>query len=124
MATVDGSDEPLFADDLDDLSDDDLPPLPPPIAPRSAHSNSRIESNSNSGTAGNWQSQSNHTSEGNGKGITPTRKRGQHGNNVGGATDGVGQGRGEDDNEDAAPPAKKVRQPLLTLKMNRYLKTD
>ena len=34
MATLDGSDEPLFADDLDDYSDDEPPPLPPPIVPR------------------------------------------------------------------------------------------
>ena len=34
MATLDGSDEPLFADDLDDYCDDDPPPLPPPIVPR------------------------------------------------------------------------------------------
>ncbi len=35
MATFDGSDEPLFADDLDNYSDDEPPPLPPPVVPRS-----------------------------------------------------------------------------------------
>ena len=35
MATYDGSDEPLFADDLDDFPDDEEPPpLPPPVFPR------------------------------------------------------------------------------------------
>lgn len=31
MATFDGTDEPLFADDLDEYEDDDPPPLPPPV---------------------------------------------------------------------------------------------
>lgn len=35
MATIDGTDEPLFADDLSDYEDDDdPPPLPPPVVPR------------------------------------------------------------------------------------------
>ena len=43
MTTLDGSDEPLFADDLDDYysDDEDPPPLPPPVLPRSASATSR-----------------------------------------------------------------------------------
>lgn len=114
MATVDGGDEPLFADDLDNFSDDDPPALPPPILPRSG------EQNIDTGTGARLLSQSNHSTtysdNGDHQTSAASRKRQLPDQSMAGPTDG-----GQDGNNDTGLPAvKKVRQPMLTFKMDRW----
>ena len=92
-ATLDGTDEPLFADNLDDYSDDEPLPLPPKVIPRSRD-----------------------------QGTTPTQDpigtRDPPNTQTTPTTRGDQEGEG-DGNKDE--PTKKVRKPLLTLKVDRYV---
>ena len=101
MATLDGTDEPLFADDLDSYSDEDPPPLPPRVVPRPRDGGAPVV-DTDMGAGSGYQPPTTQPDQ-----TTPTgRKRGQDANEEGG---------GENDE-----PPKKIRKPLVTLKMDRY----
>ncbi len=103
MATLDGTDEPLFADDLDNYSDEDPPPLPPRVVPRPRDGDPPVvDTDMGAGTRHQPPTIHNVPDQ-----TTPTRrKRGQDASEEGGR-------------ENDEPP-RKIRRPIVTLKMDRY----